>query len=660
MHYAILESDIGQGAGAVAVPVAHSRPQKDVDMSQPFSVAEVLQTFYEEDFGTILENYIKREQTQIQAEGILPHADRLNVRMWTYWRTLSKLRQPVESTVVDVILRSRLEGEYEESTTRVEDVDFRLRYVFDLRPCHQLCYGPLVWVYKNWEDDPVLSSYTIATNDYLLPILYNEDYETVAHDMIEAYFPEANRAVDGDAAVVDSEELAKRMGLRVVNVRFSDKTVMGQLYYNYGEAQLLDNTGKEYTRSVKPGTILVNQDSCTSPAIRNSTIGHECCHMYLDRWFFLLQMMTGRNYAPYSSRRKENRKFYHRNSALDWMELQCEKLPAYLLMERDSTIAYIEESLKRCDGKRTPENIRRIIEELAQRCEVSFQMAKYRMIELGYFEASGIRNYVNDMIVPDHGCTWHWPEKTTYTISTQDAIRLAECDAEFERKLCSGKYRYVEGHFCLNDSRYLIFDTGRRPHLTVYARHHIDECCLGFEVGGRYRKTAYSAGQAARNKVLPVTDKYRAAYKLVAEPGTAEYEKENQKMVDDGLLWLDLYKSRPADLSKAVAEIMKKKGVTQENLALEVGVDRREIYRYLNEEEPSAAHVVGICVALKLPYYVSMDILKLAGIQLRATELHFIYRQFLLNAENLSVSRCEDTLAKGKLPPLFRGKTKTE
>lgn len=129
MHYAILESDIGQGAGAVAVPVAHSRPQLNVDMSRPHSVAEVLQTFYAEDFGTILGNYVRTKRAEIQAEGILTNADRIKMRMWTYLRTLSKLRQPVEETVVDVVLRGRLEGEYKDNTTRAEDVDFRLRYI---------------------------------------------------------------------------------------------------------------------------------------------------------------------------------------------------------------------------------------------------------------------------------------------------------------------------------------------------------------------------------------------------------------------------------------------------------------------------------------------------------------------------------------------------
>ena len=239
------------------------------------------------------------------------------------------------------------------------------------------------------------------------------------------------------------------------------------------------------------------------------------------------------------------------------------------------------------------------------------------------------------------------------TVSYKDAA--LEDDAEFEKLLCSGRYRYAEGHFCLNDGRYLIFNNAGKPHLTVYARHHIEECCLGFEVGGRYRKTAYSAGQAARNKVTPVTDKYRAAYKLVAEPGTAEYEKENQQMLDDGLLWRDFYKEMPDDFAAIVREIMKRKGITQENLSLELGVDRKALMNYLNQDRPSVAHVVGICVALGIPYFISMDVLGAAGIRLRATEIDFIYREFLMNAENLTVSRCEDILKAHNEKPLFRG-----
>lgn len=655
MHYEILDTDVGQGAGAVAVPVTYGKTVERTDICQPYSVAEVLQNVFHADFQTVLENYVRTETEQIQEAGVLPGAEGMKVRLWSYLKTLSKLQQPTDRTVVDVILQSRLEGQYKNGETRYESADFRLRYIFDLRVCHQCCIGPLVWVYKDWEDDPALSGFAFDTNDYLLPILYNSDYETIAHAILDDFFPEAKREIGGDASVVSSEELARRMGLRVLDVRFADKTVMGQLYYNYGEAHLLDDSGKTYAQIIRPGTILVNQDNCTTAATRNSTIAHECCHMYLDRWFFLLQMMTGRKYTPYSSRRRENRRYHHKNDALDWMELQCEKLPAYLLLERNDVIDYVEARLKQCNWKKTPENIRAIVDGLAERYEVSYQMAKYRMIELGYCEAGGIRNYVNDMVIPDHGCTWLWPANTTFTISAKDAALLAASDSEFERVICSGRYRYVEGHFCLNTDKYILRDYYGKPHLTVYARCHMEECCLGFTVGGRYRRTEYAVSKVARNKTEPVTDKYRAAYRLVAEPGSSEYEKENQAMVDDGLLWLEFYKNIPEDFAEMIKAIMKRKGITQENLSFELGVDRKALLNYLNQDRPSVAHVIGICVALKVPYFISMEILGAAGIKLRSTEQDFLYRQFLLNAENLTVSRCEDILKQHNEKPLFRG-----
>ena len=67
-----------------------------------------------------------------------------------------------------------------------------------------------------------------------MPILYNSNYETVAHAMLDDFFLEAERELGGDASVVSSEKLARRMELQVLDVRFADETVMGQLYYNYG------------------------------------------------------------------------------------------------------------------------------------------------------------------------------------------------------------------------------------------------------------------------------------------------------------------------------------------------------------------------------------------------------------------------------------------
>ena len=671
MEYALIRTDCGQGKTPIVLPVSHCRQsnpssplyiadQRDgaeqrsiADNSPPYSAFEILQKCCHEDIEGVLNNYLRMEKAGIQRAGILPSAQRMRLRAWHYYKTLSKLQQPTEATVVDFIVRGQVEGADQNDRIEFKNTAFRLRYIFDLRPCHQRCIGPLIWLNDQWKDDPVFPGYWIETNEYLLPILRAKDYERVAHDMLDQYFPENRKAIGGETAAIEGEELARRMGQNVEDVCFADKTIMGQIYYDYGIVELVDAGGAVCRKRVYPGTILISKDNCSSEAARNSTIVHECCHMYLDRWFFLLQMMAERQYQAYSSRRKENRRGIHRGTAIEWMEKQCEKLPAFLLMERDDTVSFVERTIAAHGAVRSPESTRNMIELLEKRNGVSFSMAKCRMIELGYYEAEGIREYVNGQVIPDHGCTGTWPEKTTFTISAQDAAKLAYADRSFEAVLRSGRYRYVEGHFCINDERYLYIDEYRNPRLTYYARNHIDECCLAFKVNwcrmqGEFRKSAVFRKKSE-------TGQYPSGYTLAAEPGTEAYDRENRCLVSDSLLWMDVYKELEDEFGESIKRILKKKHLTQEVLAGMLGVSPKALYNYLNSDKPSLPHIVGICVALKLPYFISMELIENAGYALRKTEIAFLYRQFLLQSEQISVERCEDILQKQGYPPLFRG-----
>ena len=82
MRYEILETDVGQGAGAIAVPVTYGKPIERTDICQPYSVAEVLQTVFHADFQAVLENYVRTETEQIKEAGVLPGAVQMKVRLW--------------------------------------------------------------------------------------------------------------------------------------------------------------------------------------------------------------------------------------------------------------------------------------------------------------------------------------------------------------------------------------------------------------------------------------------------------------------------------------------------------------------------------------------------------------------------------------------------
>ena len=245
MEYALTLTDFGQGKTPIVLPVSRCTPQKMsvpryitgqhngtaqysaaqqhsiasqhnlAADSQPYSAFEILQKCFHEDIEGVLNDYLQMEKDEIQRAGILPNAQRMRLRAWHYYKTLSKLQQPTEATVVDFIIKGQVEGEDWNNRKELQNTAFRMRYIFDLRPCHQSCIGPLIWLNNQWKDDPVFPGYWIETNEYLLPILRAKDYERVAHDMLDCYFPENRKAIGGDTMVVEAEELAHRMGQRM-------------------------------------------------------------------------------------------------------------------------------------------------------------------------------------------------------------------------------------------------------------------------------------------------------------------------------------------------------------------------------------------------------------------------------------------------------------
>ena len=260
---------------------------------------------------------------------------------------------------------------------------------------------------------------------------------------------------------------------------------------------------------------------------------------------------------------------------------------------------------------------------------------------------------MNGQVIPDHGCAGTWPEKVTFTISAQDAAKLACADSAFESALRSGRYRYVEGHFCINDERYCYIDEFKRIRLTYYARNHIDECCLAFKVNGCRMKGEFRQSAVFRKK--GETGQYPSGYTLAAEPGTEGYEKENSRLVSDSLLWMDIYKELDDEFGESIKTIMSRKNLTQETLAAMLGVSPKALYNYLNSDKVSLPHIIGICVALSLPYFISTELIGNAGYSLCKNKIDFLYRQFLIQSEQISVERCEDILKEQGYPPLFRG-----
>lgn len=480
--------------------------------SRPYSVVEILREVFSEDFFKAIQCYMDRcPEGAAKAIGV-DEARNFKLLWLSEPKVESSLKQPACTTAVDLVFKATVEamvpchvmaktegdGKQQEAAVmekRRYTADYRMRYYIGL--WHKNCSAPAIAPAAYFPKDEITEQKTAITNQYLLPIMYAEDYVKAGRRMLERYYPEA---LDRPTAV-DGMELARRMQLEVRRVRFEQGSdIQGRIYFDWTWVKLRDESGRIRKEKIPPMTILINTDLCPTPEIENSTVIHECCHVFLDLPFFKLQMLSGKPFTSYTSRKRKKKGFTRDNGPIDWMELQAEKLPAYVLMEESNTKKEIERLLKMRGGGRSPENIFWTVCQLASIFKVSRSMAKYRMIELGYPEAEGVYCYIDNVRIPDYGCSGTWERGVTYAIALKDAGALLRESSMFAEALNSRCYTYVEGHFCLDVEQYVYRDYRQIARLTAYARHHIEECCISFTVQGRYANTVYEDAQAARKK----------------------------------------------------------------------------------------------------------------------------------------------------------------
>ena len=295
-----------------------------------------------------------------------------------------------------------------------------------------------------------------------------------------------------------------------------------QLMYN--TPNLYNNINQSYN------TYKINDsDMNKTEEILNATIIHECCHWFLHFFFYRLQLMSQAPPASYACRK--DTRYYVTNDPISFMEYQAKKLSAYVLIEEENASQVLENYFR---GRvRTPNTVWNALNLLAETFKVSRAMARIRMVELGYPEAEGVYCYINGLRVPDHGCAGEWKSGVTYTIGYREAAKLQRESRKLLNLLDSGRYIYVEGHFCLNQKPYVINST-----MTQMGRTHVDECCIAFKVFGTVKPYGFSRVAAAR--LTEVNDQYLPNYRLTEGASDAIKDSENKSLIDDSRLWMEM------------------------------------------------------------------------------------------------------------------------
>ncbi len=459
--------------------------------------------------------------------------------------------------------------------------------------------------------------------DDLVPVISKKDLDLIANRIIGMLYP---RAMDY-AVPMSVGCLSKELGLSVQDVCFDeDGEVLGKIFFEDAHTVIKDlTTGILSIVPVTKGTIFVNTLPGQIPDyhIRNNTIVHECIHWLLHRPAFLLAKLWNCEYNAVACRRPSSNSANKQWTSLDRMEWQANVLAPRVLMPDWATRFIAGNWLHKYNRLAPTFRMERTIDRLSQHFDVSRQLAKIRMTELGY---------------PDAKDAFAYYEKRQHIISFENATQELSRNRDFKSALESGIYAYVDNCFVVRDSKTINRADDGVLHLTSYAKSHLDECSLAF--------ASRRINRAMQNGML----RYRVEDESFIT-GTAisasVFKKQTQTVA--GIL-----SNLPASFSETLCAHMKRKGITVEQLAESCLQSPRTIGRYRNAPFPaiSLPSVVGLCIGLKLHPLLATDLIHKAGFALTASPEHSAYRMLILTMSNSSIFECNDYLIKMGIKPL--------
>lgn len=359
--------------------------------------------------------------------------------------------------------------------------------------------------YRSRQDSPL--------SDSLVPIIHKEQLESEAKAFLEKYYQEALYK----PMPIDPIVLTERMGLSIQlkNIT-SDFSTFGQVFFADCETEYYDKESSSFKKmQVKSGTILVDPDAyfLRNLGSVNNTIIHECVHWDKHRKAFELERLYNENATQIKCLVIGGIKDNKGKSANDWMEWQANALAPRIQMPAEPFKArareYIIRFMRETNARHTIEVMEQVITALETDFGVSRQAAKIRLVELGFEEAIGTYTYLDGRYVKPHGFRKGAIKvNQTFSLSAQDAALERFFNPELRALTDSGDYLFIDNHYVYNAPLYVQPGENGKLDLTGYARSHMDECCLVFDM----------------TITSKVADKYYTACFLNREPSDITFE----------------------------------------------------------------------------------------------------------------------------------------
>ena len=493
------------------------------------------------------------------------------------------------------------------------------------------CEGDLSCGLDDWEIIRVepYSKITAPPNslsDALVPFIPYDQLDKGATDFLKELYPEALKVTPyGQPPVsVDPLALADSLGLKIKRQRIhEDASVFGRIYFVDTETEMFDaNEGKNVIMTIPGKTIVFDPQMYLLRNLGsvNNTIIHECVHWVKHRKVFELEKLYNAEASNISCEVIGGAASAVARSATEKMEKQANQLTPRIQMPAEPFKAkakeYIAKFMRESNARHENEVMEQVITALEMAFGVSKQAAKIRLVELGFDAAIGTYTYLDDHYVKPHTFRkGSLSVNQTFSISAQDAAVERFVNQDLRELTASGDYLFVDNHYVYNAPLYVQRDENGRLDLTDYARSHMDECCLVFDmkITGKVSEEYHTACFLNReDSNITFELKFHNGYQNAPQERQVAMRKKQKEEE------IAIRKQMTDDPEQCMELLLNWRGMKYTDLGDAIDRDPKTISRTVKgSTNPSVETAVLICFGMNLPPVISEKLLEVLNCKLK-------------------------------------------
>ena len=509
-----------------------------------------------------------------------------------------------------------------------------------------------------------------SLSKFLVPYLYSEDLDKEAEKFLEKYYREALES----PVPVDLDELLENMCLTKYYAPLPDN-IFGKSCFAEADVEVYDDDlGGTHKQHIERGTILINPNVFFMRNVGsvNNTIIHECIHQDRHGKFFEMQKLLMGEDSEISSIACEITDGYtgdndERTKAMRWMEWQANALAPRIQMPQRMAQKKIREILTRLHVEYPDQTeamiMQMAVEEFADFYGATKVAAKVRLVQLGYPQAIGTFVYRDGQYVePYFFGDYALKKGETFEISEQDFHYLFATNLALRTFICDELFVYVDGMVCIKDKKYVFMHPITGEYLmTPYARNHVDECCLVFQINNWRGKNEYDDSFYKECFLCKEVDASRfveALFNPDEEDTQTKAERAKQcKQIKAQAQDIEKNSDQmPSSFRGTLQYHMDRLKIDPKGLSIDSDISEVTIGQYLNgkNKRPGKSTVLALCAGLRLQPIYSMDLFRKADHDLLSalSEENTLYMDLIFNHAGETIKKWNEKLVEWGYKPI--------